>query len=237
MKTMKTYASRILAGLLCTLALPAAVLAQAAYPNRPIELIVPYPAGGGTDVLGRAFALASVKHLPQNLIVVNTPGASGAIGWADVINGKPEGYKVALLATDLMTQPNMGLTKITYEDFIPIARLNYGNILTSDWPAAANAKYADLGTRCGLAILPMHRAGDLALRGHHNFRQRRRRGCRNAQVERLRKVSGFFQCDAIRSRANRGQQEIALFITGSNNAIDQSPTGESEPHAGNHLSR
>ncbi|UUZ78096.1 tripartite tricarboxylate transporter substrate binding protein [Polaromonas sp. P1(28)-13] len=122
---MTTFASRILAGLLCALALPAAVLAQAAYPSRPIELIVPYPAGGGTDVLGRAFALASVKHLPQNLIVVNKPGASGAIGWSDVINGKPDGYKVALLATDLMTQPNMGLTKITYEDFIPIARLNY----------------------------------------------------------------------------------------------------------------
>ena len=122
---MKTFTSRILAGLLCALAVPAAVLAQMAYPNRPIELVVPYPAGGGTDVLGRAFALASVKHLPQNLIVINKPGASGAIGWADIINNKPEGYKVALLATDLMTQPNMGLTKITYEDFIPIARLNY----------------------------------------------------------------------------------------------------------------
>ncbi len=122
---MKTLASRILAGLLCVLAVPAAVLAQAAYPSRPIELIVPYPAGGGTDVLGRAFALASVKHLTQSLIVVNKPGASGAIGWSDVINDKPDGYKVVLLATDLMTQPNMGLTKITYEDFIPIARLNY----------------------------------------------------------------------------------------------------------------
>lgn len=122
---MKTFASRILAGLLCALALPLAALAQAAYPSRPIELVVPYPAGGGTDVLARAFAVAATKHLPQNLIVVNKPGASGAIGWADVINNKPEGYKVALLATDLMTQPNMGLTKITYEDFIPIARLNY----------------------------------------------------------------------------------------------------------------
>lgn len=122
---MKTFASRILVSLLCALAVPTAALAQAAYPSRPIELIVPYPAGGGTDVLGRAFALASVKHLPQSLIVVNKPGASGAIGWSDVINGKPDGYKVALLATDLMTQPNMGLTKITYEDFIPIARLNY----------------------------------------------------------------------------------------------------------------
>ncbi len=122
---MKTFTSRILAGLLCALALPSAALAQTAYPGRPIELVVPYPAGGGTDVLAPAFALASVKHLPQSLIVTNKPGASGAIGWADVINNKPEGYKVAVLATDLMTQPNMGLTKITHEDFIPIARLNY----------------------------------------------------------------------------------------------------------------
>ena len=85
---------------------------------------MPYPAGGGTDVLARAFALASVKHLPQSLIVTNKPGArgaSGAMGWGDVINNKPEGYKVAVLATDLMPQPNMGLSKITHEDFIPIA--------------------------------------------------------------------------------------------------------------------
>jgi tripartite-type tricarboxylate transporter receptor subunit TctC len=122
---MKTLITRVLAGLLCTLAVQAPALAQSTFPNKPVELIVPYPAGGGTDVLARAFALASVKHLPQSLIVINKPGASGAIGWADVINGKPDGYKVAVLATDLMTQPNMGLTKITYEDFIPIARLNY----------------------------------------------------------------------------------------------------------------
>jgi len=95
------------------------------YPTKPIELVVPYPGGGGTDVLARAFAEAARKHLPQTMIVMNRPGASGAIGWADVLNGKPDGYKVALLATDLMAQPNMGLTKITYEDFTPIARLNY----------------------------------------------------------------------------------------------------------------
>ena len=51
--------------------------------------------------------------------------SAGAIGWTDVLNGMEPGYKVALLATDLMTQPNMGLTKITYQDFTPIARLNY----------------------------------------------------------------------------------------------------------------
>ena len=57
--------------------------------------------------------------------MVNKPGAAGAIGWAEVLNGKDPGYKVALLATDLMVQPNMGYTKITYQDFTPIARLNY----------------------------------------------------------------------------------------------------------------
>ena len=121
---MKTFTSRLLASLLFALALPSIALAQTTYPNKPIELIVPYAAGGGTDVLARAFSVAAVKHLPQSLIVVNKPGASGAIGWADTLS-KTDGYKVALLATDLMTQPNMGLTKITYADFIPIARLNY----------------------------------------------------------------------------------------------------------------
>lgn len=116
---------RLLAGLVCLAAAHAPAFAQSTFPTKPIELVVPYPAGGGTDVLARAFALAATRHLPQPMIVTNKPGAAGAIGWADVLNGKEPGYKVAVLATDLMTQPNMGLTKITYEDFTPIARLNY----------------------------------------------------------------------------------------------------------------
>ena len=122
---MKQLPLRLLSGLACALAMQGAALAEPGFPNKPIELVVPYPAGGGTDVLGRAFAQAAAKHLPQTILVLNKPGASGAIGWADIINGKPDGYKMVLLATDLMTQPNMGYTKITYEDFIPIARLNY----------------------------------------------------------------------------------------------------------------
>jgi tripartite-type tricarboxylate transporter receptor subunit TctC len=122
---MHPFIHQLLAGLLCLAATQAPAIAQSAFPAKPIELVVPYPAGGGTDVLARAFAQAAVKHLPQPLVVVNKPGAAGAIGWADVLNGKDPGYKVAVLATDLMTQPNMGLTKITYEDFTPIARLNY----------------------------------------------------------------------------------------------------------------
>lgn len=109
---------------LSTLAMMPAVHAQT-FPTKPIELVVPYPAGGGTDVLARAFSVAGAQHFAQPLIVVNKPGAAGAIGWAEVLNGKEPGYKVALLATDLMVQPNMGYTKITFQDFTPIARLNY----------------------------------------------------------------------------------------------------------------
>ena len=122
---MQSFTRRaILGAVFCTLATSAAVYAQT-FPSKPIDLVVPYPAGGGTDVLARAFSIAGTKHFPQPLIVVNKPGAAGAIGWAEVLNGKEPGYKVALLATDLMVQPNMGYTKITYQDFTPIARLNY----------------------------------------------------------------------------------------------------------------
>lgn len=122
---MQSFTRRALLGMaICTLATSASVYAQS-FPNKSIELVVPYPAGGGTDVLARAFSVAGAKHFAQPLIVVNKPGAAGAIGWAEVLNGKDPGYKVALLATDLMVQPNMGYTKITYQDFTPIARLNY----------------------------------------------------------------------------------------------------------------
>jgi tripartite-type tricarboxylate transporter receptor subunit TctC len=105
--------------------LSCAFAAVADYPTRPIELVVPYTAGGGTDALARAFAEASRKHLPQTLIVVNKPGASGIVGWSDVINSKPDGYKIAVLSGELTTMVHLGLTKISYEDLIPIAQLNY----------------------------------------------------------------------------------------------------------------
>ncbi len=106
-------------------ALPWSLPALAAgYPERPVELVVPYQAGGGTDVLARAFADASRKHFSQPIVVVNKPGASGAIGWADVINSKAEGYKLAVMTVELTTLPHLGLAKFTHEEFTPIARLN-----------------------------------------------------------------------------------------------------------------
>ena len=106
-------------------ALPMGLLAQtSSYPNRPIELIVPAGAGGGTDVLARVFADVARKHLPQPITVVNRPGASGMIGHGEMINAKPDGYKIAMVFAEIVIVPHLGLTKLSYEDFVPIAQLN-----------------------------------------------------------------------------------------------------------------
>ncbi len=94
------------------------------YPSRPIELIVAYGAGGGTDVLARAFSEASRKHIGQSIIVTNKPGASGAIGLTDVLNANPDGYKLAMVTAELATLPHIGVIKFTHEDFAAIAMLN-----------------------------------------------------------------------------------------------------------------
>ncbi|MGJ7490764.1 Bug family tripartite tricarboxylate transporter substrate binding protein [Variovorax sp. ZT4R33] len=103
---------------------PAASAQSSNFPNRSIELLVPYQPGGGTDGLARAFAEASRKHIDQSIVIVNRPGAGGAIGWTEVINAKPDGYKLAVLTVELLTLPHLGLAKFNYDDFQPIAQLN-----------------------------------------------------------------------------------------------------------------
>lgn len=94
------------------------------YPARPIELVVGFQAGGGTDVLARAYADAARKHYAQPFVVVNRPGASGSIGLGDVVHAPHDGYKVAVLFAELVTLPYVGIGKVSYADFEPIARLN-----------------------------------------------------------------------------------------------------------------
>lgn len=99
--------------------------AQSSFPAKPVELVVPYAAGGGTDALARSFADATRKHMDQPMIVINKPGASGAIGMNEVINAKPDGHKLAVIATDVLTVPLLGIAKLSYQDLQPIAQLNY----------------------------------------------------------------------------------------------------------------
>ena len=121
---IKTYGSVM--AVACTLAAPTTPgFAQSTdFPNKTIELLVPYSPGGGTDALARAFAEASHKHTSQSIVVTNKPGASGAIGWNEVINAKPDGYKIAVITVELLTLPHLGLAKFSYDDFNLIAQLN-----------------------------------------------------------------------------------------------------------------
>ncbi len=114
-----------LTALAATPVLPAIAQAPAgAWPQRPIELIVPFAAGGGTDVLARALAEVARKHLPQDLIVLNRAGASGAVGWTELANARPDGYKIGIITVELTMIPHMGLTKISSDALLPVARLN-----------------------------------------------------------------------------------------------------------------
>lgn len=106
-------------------ALPAAMAAAATdYPTRPIEMIVPSSAGGGTDVMTRLFADTAKKYISQPIVVSNKPGASGGIAMTEVQRATPDGYKVAVLISELAIIPHLNMTKVTTADFIPIARLN-----------------------------------------------------------------------------------------------------------------
>ena len=98
--------------------------AAADFPTHQVELIVPFQPGGGTDGVARAFSEAARKHMSQSVVVLNKPGASGAIGWTDMINAKPDGYKLAVVTVELVTLKPMGLAKFSYDDVQPIIQFN-----------------------------------------------------------------------------------------------------------------
>ncbi len=90
------------------------------YPEKPITMIIPYSAGGTTDLVGRQLAIQMEKSLGQTITVVNQGGASGSIGAKTVLDAEPDGYTVLFTAESLGTQRTMGLSEMSYADFSPI---------------------------------------------------------------------------------------------------------------------
>jgi tripartite-type tricarboxylate transporter receptor subunit TctC len=106
------------------------------FPNKPITLIVPYPAGGATDVVIRPLAEAVKKHLGQPVIVENRGGGGGAVGVGSIVGKKPDGYLLSVVVTSL--HRNSYINKLpfdTVKDVTPIIRLAgylYGILVRSD---------------------------------------------------------------------------------------------------------
>ncbi len=95
-----------------------------AFPVKPITLVVPYAAGGGTDITARALAKAAEKHLGQPIIVVNRTGGGGSVGLMEGAEAQADGYTVTYLVAELTTLPHLGLLPLTYERFKPLVQTN-----------------------------------------------------------------------------------------------------------------
>ncbi|WP_028353624.1 Bug family tripartite tricarboxylate transporter substrate binding protein [Bordetella petrii] len=118
---MKRYLKAAAAVLLAACGLPAH--GADAYPARPIEWVVPYPAGGGTDIVARTLAEKMTPALGQTLIIANKPGAATAIGADYVARAKPDGYTMlsgdtATLAANPFLYPTLSYDPAT--DFEPV---------------------------------------------------------------------------------------------------------------------
>ena len=115
-------------GKLCAALIAAACLrgtpAQAAFPDRPITLIVPWAAGGGTDAVARQIAMMLERDLKQPVNVVNRIGGSGVVGHTAISSAAPDGYTIGMITLEINMMHWVGLTTLTSDQFTPFALMN-----------------------------------------------------------------------------------------------------------------
>lgn len=95
-----------------------------AYPNQPIQVIVPYTAGGGTDTFARILqkSVTAQELLPQPLVILNQPGGGATIGSRFVLGSRPDGYRILCHHDALLTAQLSGTVSFGADDFTPIAQ-------------------------------------------------------------------------------------------------------------------
>jgi len=98
--------------------------AQAQYPQRPIQLIVPWGAGGGTDATARIIATLMEKDLKQPINVVNRTGGSGVVGHDAIAKSPADGYTLGLITVEITMMHHVGLTTLGPADYTPIGLVN-----------------------------------------------------------------------------------------------------------------
>lgn len=98
--------------------------APANYPKGPVTFIVCYSAGGGSDAGARILANAAEKYIGKPLVVQNKPGAGGGIGWASLVNSKPDGQTISLInIPSMIFLPLQNRANYTLEQIVPVIQL------------------------------------------------------------------------------------------------------------------
>ena len=116
----------------------AATASAQQFPTKPVTLIVPWAAGGTTDITMRALAEATAKHLGQPVIVENKPGAGGILGAAAMVNARPDGYMVTQIPISVFRIPHVErtpfdpMTDLTY--IVGISGYTFGVVVRSESP-------------------------------------------------------------------------------------------------------
>src|SRR3984893_16878790 len=113
------------------LMLAAGANAAEPFPTRPIRLIVPFPAGGGTDIVGRVLGQKLHESLGQPVVIDNRGGAGGTIGTAAAAKAVPDGYTLVLVPTSHVINPSIYAKQPydTEKDFAPITMVAAASIL------------------------------------------------------------------------------------------------------------
>lgn len=114
----------LLAGVVC--ALPFTAAADNHFPEKPVRLVVPFGAGGGTDSLARAMQAAIEEHdlMSQPLVVNNATGAGGAVGSRQVLSAEPDGHTILQIHQEMFAAAAIGRVNYTPLDFEPVIQIS-----------------------------------------------------------------------------------------------------------------
>jgi len=115
-------------------------LALADYPERAIEFVIPFDAGGGADIEGRLLANEMSDILGVPVVPVNKPGAGGAVAYTYVNNAAPDGYTVSWNSTSILTMTNLGNVPFAYDALDHVGRVEYQPVV---FAVSANAPWED----------------------------------------------------------------------------------------------
>ena len=121
-----TALSRLFASAALALTWPACADAQTIYPDKPVRLVVPFPAGSGTDIVGRLLAQELSTAWNQAVIVDNRPGASTIVGTEIVAKAPPDGYTMVMASNNHAINPSLFENKLPFDpqkDFAAVAQV------------------------------------------------------------------------------------------------------------------